>query len=173
MLRAVLWSHLRHPSPDCFVADVDLSRVRDSGPSRAGSVSLRHIDSAGAPRHGRGFDLRRRAEASGHQSVPMAYPHAAAAGSSNRWEASYYDESEDFSVDGEDLEAVMTEVEQVAYRRRPRVECLNIESDYADSWTARDGIRELVQNWWDGCIQVRLPLCFIIAGASATACSQK
>lgn len=65
------------------------------------------------------------------------------------------DESDEVSGDGSD-EEFMTPEQALAWARRPGVRALNMLADYAPHWKARDGIRELAQNWWDGMVQVRV-----------------
>lgn len=64
------------------------------------------------------------------------------------------DESDDFVADDSDEEDNMTPEERIKYRKRPRTFDLNIDNNYAYGWKARDGVRELLQNWLDGGVQV-------------------
>lgn len=64
-------------------------------------------------------------------------------------------ESDGWYDEDEEVPDTMTEEERLQFLRRPRTHVSDISEDYCnDNWKPRDGIRELMQNWIDGCIQV-------------------
>lgn len=68
------------------------------------------------------------------------------------------DEYSDEYVASEMEEDVETEAERLALERKPRTENLHVLETYltyGGAWHPSAGIRELVQNFWDGMIQVR------------------